>query len=985
MDYRPSVRVMKTKFPQRANLTRNEPAMRKRWDEMKLYGEIQKNRKNADLFVLHDGPPYANGYVHMGTGLNKILKDVVVKYKTMRGFRAPYIPGWDCHGLPIEFKVTRETEGIENLSALEIRKLCLDYAMKFVDIQREQFMSLLCFGDWHKPYLTVHSSYEAAVIETFGKLVEAGAVYRQLKPIHWCMSCRTALAAAELEYQTLPSDSIYVRMEVDGHVKAAFGLPEDTPNVYALIWTTTPWTLPANTGIMVGEKVEYSCIKAKRADGETEYFILATDLVREVMAVGGVGEFEQVKIVTGDKLVRLTYKHPFVERTCKLVPSPYIKLDTGTGLVHTAPGHGSEDFYVGTSQGLELVSPLDDGGCFTDEFEMMKGVNVFDANPKINELLEKEGYMFQHGSMEHEYPCCWRCKEPVIFRATVQWFIKVDHPLPARPENPEGKSLRAQSLIAVQPEFTEWIPEHGRASMMTMLKERPDWCISRQRTWGVPIPALHCKKCGEATLNKELCDRVQQLFAEHGADEWYRRTASEIAPEGFACKCGSTEFEKEPDIFDVWFESGNSWNAVCRERDEIKDQFPVDLYLEGSDQYRGWFQTSLLPAVASTGSAPYKTVLTHGFIVDEDREKLSKTKKDKKEYGKARGKKLTAEEEKLKTLFANAEDCAKNFGADILRIWTTSVDYREDIRLSNEIMERRQQAYRKIRNTIRALLGNLNDFDPKKNRVEYKDMNGVDRWALMRMEEIRAEVTDAYEKYEFYRAFNVLNNFCIVDLSSFYIDVTRDRLYCDGEDWPGRRSAQTAYYEIAKTMVKLFAPILAYTCEEAWQYIPGAPDEAKSVHLADWPVENEKIKENEYIQHFFKGWRKFFEYVRPVIMISLEASRDKKIIASNLEGKVRFTFSKEGMQAYKMEEIVWFLERERNKLSEYIVCSEVLFSEVGSRSNDAPIERITHVSIEKSEYPKCARCWNLRPSVGKDEKYDDLCERCVKVMNELNG
>ncbi|MHC4660299.1 MAG: isoleucine--tRNA ligase [Planctomycetota bacterium] len=977
-DYKKSVRVMKTKFPQRANLTKNEPEMRKRWAEMKLYEEIQKNRKDADLFVLHDGPPYANGYVHMGTGLNKILKDVVVKYKTMRGYRSPYIPGWDCHGLPIEFKVTRETKGIEDLSAVEIRKLCNDYAMKFVEIQREQFESLLCFGDWHRPYLTVHPSYEAAVIETFGRLVEAGSVYRQLKPIHWCMSCRTALAAAELEYRALPSDSIYVRMEVDGPVKALFGLPEDTPNVYALIWTTTPWTLPANVGIMAGDKIEYSCIKAKRPDGKTEYLILATDLVREVMAVSGIAEYEDLGIIKGDRFDQLTYRHPFVERTGRFVLSPYIKLDTGTGLVHTAPGHGTEDFVIGVPQGLPVVSPVDERGNFTDEFGMMKGVNVFDANPKINEHLEKTGHMLHRGTMEHDYPCCWRCKEPVIFRATEQWFIQIDHPTVYN--NPEKKTLR--KLAIDETGKTEWIPGHGEATMLTMLEERPDWCISRQRVWGLPIPALHCTGCGEAVLTKELVDNVQNIFAEHGADEWFRRSAAELAPPGFKCKCGSSSFEKEPDTFDVWFESGNSWRAVCREREELKGRFPVDLYLEGSDQYRGWYQLSLLPSIASTGHRPFEAVLNHGFIVDEDRDKLSKTKHDKKKFAKAKNEKNTKEEEKLKTLFSNAQDCAENFGADILRIWTTSVDYHEDIKLSKEIIDRRQQAYKKIRNTIRALIGNLNDFDPKKNTVEYKDMQGVDKWALMRMEEIRAQVTDAFNKYEFYRAFNLLNHFCIVDLSSFYIDVTRDRLYCDGEDWPGRRSAQTAYYEIVKVMVKLFAPILSYTCEEAWQYIPGAIDEAESVHLADWPEEKPDWRENdEFPVKYSFGWGDFLSILRVTVMHKLENLRVEKSIRSNLESDLEIKYNKN-----ESNEPLWsFCNKEHDKLAEYFGCSNVKLSPVDFAGDSSIKAHHTEIQAKKSDYLKCTRCWNLRPSVGEDEKYPDICNRCVKVMNELEG
>ncbi|MDO8137813.1 MAG: isoleucine--tRNA ligase, partial [Candidatus Brocadiales bacterium] len=810
MDYKATLNLPVTDFPMKADLAKKEPEVQKKWDEEELYGQIRKARRGAKKYILHDGPPYPTGDLHIGTGLNKILKDLIVRYYTMRGYDAPFIPGWDCHGLPIEHRVMQSlTKGkdpekldklleaardesrvsgqlssktkalLSSLVAPEnetkltpeetaqfsankpmIRKLCRHYAELYVNLQKAQFKALGVLGDWDDPYLTLDPKYESAIIDTFAKLVAGGYVYRSLKPIHWCMRCQTALAEAELEYDEETSPSIFVNFRLIDNLSGLFPLnPNEHVNI--LIWTTTPWTIPANLAIALHPESHYAAIRyTNPLTQKNEVTIMAQSLVESVMEKVGVKTFESLDSVLGKELAGKRYQHPLREAQGIIVTADYVSLKEGTGCVHTAPGHGLEDYLTGCKHNLPIFSPVDAAGRFTQEAGEFQGQTVTQANPRIIERLQSLEAILHKSTLRHSYPHCWRCKEPVIFRATKQWFIDIDH-----------QGLRAQALEAVK--NAKWVPEWGGERLGGMIHLRPDWCISRQRAWGVPIPAFYCTNCEEVLLTPETVYFVRDIFMEKGSNSWFSLEAKDLLPPNTHCqKCGGANFSKEMDIFDVWFESGSSHHAVLHGRNELS--FPADMYLEGTDQHRGWFQLSLLPSVGAWGSAPFRTVLTHGFVVDEKGEKMSKSLGN----------------------FISVEDALKRFGADIIRLWASSQDYRQDINTSMALMGRMSDPYRRIRNTFRFLLGNLHDFDPRKDSVEYTALPEIDRWALHKTQRLIETVTRAFEGFEFHKVHHSIHHFCAVDMSAFYFDVLKDRLYTWGKDSQGRRGAQTVLQEV---------------------------------------------------------------------------------------------------------------------------------------------------------------------------------------------
>jgi isoleucyl-tRNA synthetase len=944
--YRDTLNLPKTDFAMKANLTQREPQMRKKWAKENIYGKIRKARSGSELYVLHDGPPYANGDIHMGHVTNKVLKDFVVKYKTMAGFDAPYVPGWDCHGLPIESKVVTELgEKVRQMGKLDIRKLCYKYASKYVKIQSRQFQELGVFGDFDKPYLTFKPSYESGILEVFAEMVDKGLVYKQLKPIHWSIGCETALAEAELEYKDIASPSIYVNFPVTGESVDKlidFGLIKEDETrdamVCFMIWTTTPWTLAANLAVAVHPYLEYATLRYEK-DGTKFISIVATDRIDAVVAAGGLAEGTYSigeETVRGSKLEGLRYVHPFVEKNptdkdaFMIILAEYVTTEDGTGLVHTAPGHGVEDYLSGQKYSLAVYSPvLDDGRYDNTVPDWLRGRNVLEVDAVVNNDLQRRGLLFAQGQIVHSYPHCWRSKGPVIFRATEQWFISVDKELPGL-----EKSLRDLALETI--DVVEWIPAWGRKRIGGMLESRPDWCISRQRSWGLPIPVF-VNAAGQALLTKESVLAVAKYIAEHGSDSWFTHSPRQILgddfelPEGFMLD----ELQKEENIFDVWFESGCSWYSVCVK--ETGWPVPVDLYLEGSDQHRGWFQLSLLPGLGATGRPPFKSVLTHGFTVDEKGMKQSKSLGN----------------------YVNAQEEVAKYGADILRLWVSSVNYQEDIRCNDEIIGRTQDAYRKIRNTLRYLLGNIDDFDPAKMSVAYDKMFEIDKWAMQQLQKLIAGVTEAYDSFIFHRVYSLLYNFCTVEMSSIYMDVLKDRMYCDAADSPSRRSAQTAMYNILDALVRMLAPILVHTAEEAWATMKSKSGDAESVHLAPMPKVDDSIDYKSDEQR----WEKLMA-LRDEVLRVLEGLRRDKKIASNQEACVTINCDEQdaaALNAFGLEQF-----------AALCIVSEVkLQKAVGE----------TIVAAQKSSYEKCQRCWNYWPTVETSAEHPDLCKRCIEVVS----
>lgn len=938
MNYRETVNLPRTSFSMKANLRQREPELQKLWREMGLYALVRKARAGCPKFILHDGPPYASGELHIGTGMNKILKDVVVRSRTMMGYDAPYVPGWDCHGQPIEQRVLQEL-GKDALStpAAEIRRRSRQFAEKHMKAHIRQFQQLGVLGDFEHPYATLAFGYEKAVIELFAGLVERGFVYKRLKPIHWDYETRTALAEAELEYEDIASPSVYVKFPMADDVRDLFPAIGAEP-VSVLIWTTTPWTLPANRAIALAERAEYAAVRYHDpVTGRPEVAILAEDLAERVMAKVGATQVAELGLCRGGQLEGRRYRHFFSNALCPIVLAPYVSLEDGTGCVHTAPGHGREDYETGLAYGLEIFSPVDDAGCLTEAAGEFAGLHVFEADPRIVERLRQMGHLVHAESITHSYPHGWRSKKPVVLRATEQWFVAVDH-----------RGLRQAMLEAIQQ--VRWVPDWGQGRIAAMVSERPDWCISRQRAWGIPIPAFYCTACNAVLLTKETVLAVAELFGRAGSDAWFHTDPAAILPQGTRCeKCGGASFRKETDIFDVWFESGSSHRAVLRgpqaERQGLS--WPADLYLEGTDQHRGWFQLSLLTAVAADGAPPFREVLTHGFVVDEKGEKMSKSLGN----------------------FISVEQALKDFGAELQRLWTASVDYLSDIHTSRDIIARMEEPYRRFRNTFRYLLGNLDGFDPARHRVAPDEMPDVDRLALSRTHRLIRDTLAAYDACQFYRVYQRAYQFCTVDLSSFYLDVVKDRLYCEGADSLGRRSAQTVLCETLEALVRLLAPVLIHTCEEVWQQIPWR-EELPSVHLARFPEPRGDWIDDALEQR----WDRILA-ARNDVARELERLRAAKEIGSGLDAAV--TLFAEG-------ELHSFLAEHAALLPEAFIVSEVTVQS-GTSPDAAAGQDLPGLGVlaRPSLRPKCARCWRLLPSVGADALHPELCGRCAAVVRAL--
>ncbi len=942
-NYRKTLNLPKTAFAMKANLTQREPQIRKSWDKQKMYDTIRAQRENAPKYILHDGPPYANGDIHMGHVINKVLKDIVLKYKTMLGYDTPYIPGWDCHGLPIEVKVMAELgDKALDMDKLEIRKLCQKYASKYVKLQSKQFSALGIFADYKNPYLTMKPSYEKGILDVFAELVEQGIVYKQLKPIHWSIGCETALADAELEYQDITSSSVYVNYPVDTETKARMcelGLcNQDEENVYFMIWTTTPWTLVANLAVAAHPSIEYTTLRYE-LNGKKCVSIVAAQRAEAIAKAGGLEESEysisDVR-VKGADLEKLRYNHPYVEKNPTendayfVINALYVTVEDGTGLVHIAPGHGSDDYVAGQSYGLSTYSPVVDNGDYDETVpEFLKGQNVLKVDPIVIEKLEELGLLFAKKEILHSYPHCWRSKMPVIFRATEQWFISVDKEVANR-----GKSLRNLALDSTSD--VKWIPSWGEKRLRGMLESRPDWCISRQRVWGLPIPAFYNSN-GDTLLTAESVRAAAKYIGEKGSNGWFTDTPKEILGEDFILPDGFSwdDLYKEENIFDVWFESGCSWNSVAK---AAGWDVPVDLYLEGSDQHRGWFQLSMLPALGATGKPPFKRVLTHGFTVD------AKGMKQSKSLGN----------------YVNAQEEIKKYGSDILRLWVSSVNYQEDMRCNDEIIGRLQDAYRKIRNTMRYLFSNIDDFDPTTQAVATKDMVEIDRWALSQYKKLVENVLAAYEDFAFHKVFSLIYNFATVEMSNIYMDVLKDRLYCDAKESQLRRSAQTTMHIILDGLIRLISPVLVHTSEEAWDSLKFKSQDAESVHFASMPEANSVDIDSGNDAK----WDIILE-IRDKTLRSLESLREAKEIASNQEARVVISSNnQEIMDALDM-------------IGENQFASLCIISEAKFERSDTD----TAIKASKSPHSKCERCWNYLPSVGTISDNPDLCQRCADVVN----
>lgn len=918
-DYNATLNLPKTEFPMRAGLPKSEPETLKRWEQEKIYEKLMEKNEGKPLFVLHDGPPYANGNIHLGTSLNKVLKDIIVRYKNMSGFKSPYVPGWDTHGLPTELKA-RAKAGVENsttISELEIRKICREFALGYLDDQRNQFKRLGVIGEWDNPYITLLPEFEAKQIEIFAEMACKGYIYKGLKPVYWCPDCKTALAEAEIEYAEDPCHSIYVKFKVNddqGKLKALGIEPE---KCYFVIWTTTTWTLPGNVAICLGPDFDYSIIKC----GD-EYYIMAEALAADAMKEAGKEDYEVVGTMKGIEFEYMKAQHPFLDRESLVIVGDHVTLESGTGCVHTAPGHGVEDYDVCKNYPeIPIVVPVDADGRLTEEAGQFAGLLTGDANKPIAQHLDSIGALFALKKIIHQYPHCWRCKNPVIFRATDQWFCSV--------EDFKDEAVKAINEV-------EWIPGWGKDRITSMVKERKDWCISRQRKWGVPIPIFFCKDCGEPYIDRDAMMAVADLFRKEGSDAWFKYDASEILPEGTKCpKCGGTHFNKEQDIMDVWFDSGSSHAAVLEQRDYLK--WPADLYLEGADQYRGWFQSSLLTSVATKGTAPYKAVLTHGWVVDGEGRKMSKS------LGNG----------------IDPQEIVEQYGADVLRLWVASSDYHADIRISKDILKQLSEAYRKIRNTARYILGNLNDFNPDTDMVDVKDLYPIDKWAIAKLNELNDKVRAGYDAYEFHQVYHSIHNFCVVDMSNFYLDVLKDRLYTEKADSASRRAAQTTIYMILDAMTRMISPILAYTSDEIWRYMPhGSNCDKECVLFNEMPAKVDVDIDAE----FMARWDRIHE-LRDLVKKSIEVAVKNKLIKSSLESKIVLTCGGDNYE---------FVNSVLGELTAVFIVSKV---ELVKGDSDE-----INVVVEKAEGEKCERCWVYSDTVGQNSEHPTLCARCAEIL-----
>ncbi|MGB9867264.1 MAG: isoleucine--tRNA ligase [Bacillota bacterium] len=927
MDYSSTLNLPKTKFPMKANLPVSEPEIQRFWEEKGVYKKLLERTQGRPKFILHDGPPYANGDIHIGTALNKVLKDIVVRFASLDGFYAPYVPGWDTHGLPIELQMLKSLGmNKENVSPTELRKACREFALKYKDIQKEQFKRLGVRGDWENPYLTLDPKYEAKQILVFGEMLKKGYIYKGLKPVYWCPSCETALAEAEVEYKDARSPSIYVRFKVaDG--KGV--VPNDASFV---IWTTTPWTLPANLAICVHPEREYAVVETTQGK-----MVLAVELVDRAMKDMHIPEYRVLGRVLGSALEGVLCSHPFVNRTSLVILGGHVTVQEGTGCVHTAPGHGQEDFEVGERYNLGVIQPIDSKGYFTSEAGEFQGLFYRDANVHIIRVLKQKGALVAEGTIVHQYPHCWRCKSPLLFRATEQWFASV-------------QGFREEALRAI--DEVKWVPPWGKDRMRNMVAERSDWCISRQRVWGVPIPVFYCKKCRKPLVTDSSIKAVAKLFEREGSDAWFTREAREVLPPGTACpECGCTEFEKETDIMDVWFDSGSSHAAVLEVRPELK--WPATIYLEGSDQHRGWFQSSLLTAVATKGRAPYEIVLTHGFVVDGEGRKMSKS---------------------LGNVISPLSVIAR-YGADVLRLWVASSDYSGDVRISEDILKQLAEVYRKIRNTFRFILGNLYDFDPNADGVEYEELLEIDKWALSRVSGLTKKVTQAYRSFQYHLIYHDVHNFCVVDMSNFYLDILKDRLYCDSANSKARRAAQTALYQIARVLVRLLDPILPHTMEEVWQHLPKLSGDPESVELCSWP-EGEARWEDETLE---AKWNKVLE-LRDYVAKALEEARTSKLIGSSLEARVTLVVKDEGM--------LEFLRGNLELLKTVFIVSQLeVATGMPSQGVGAAVYENDKLAVvvNGARGAKCSRCWTYSEDTGRDPAFPETCPRCARVLKEVSA
>lgn len=928
-DYGATLNLPKTSFQMKANLPNKEPKFIKMWQEQEIY--FKGIDKDKPSFILHDGPPYANGEIHIGHALNKILKDIILKYKRLRGYNAPYIPGWDTHGLPIELKVTEKLGSkAKEMTPAEIRELCAEYAKKWVGIQREGFVRLGVLGDWENLYLTLKPEYEAKQLEVFGELYENGYIFKGLKPIYWSPVTETALAEAEIEYKNVSSPSIYVKMKANQDLLDRIGMTEET---WVVIWTTTPWTLPANVAISLNPDFEYGVYKTEKGN-----LILGKDLAEQAFSAMEIENYELIKEFVGRDIERTTYQHPFLDRTGLVILGTHVTADAGTGCVHTAPGHGQDDYVVGTRYGLPVISPINHKGVLTEDAGQFAGLFYAKANKEICAYLEGTGDLLKLKMIEHSYPHDWRSKTPVIFRATEQWFVNV-----------EGSDIRERALKAL--DDVTFIPAWGRNRIGSMLETRPDWCISRQRVWGVPIPVFYNVATGKEIFNRDILNRIIEIVKKEGTIAWVKYSAEELIGEELLEKYNlkDVELRKETNIMDVWFDSGVSHRAVLETRGDLLHR-PADLYLEGSDQHRGWFQTSLLTSIGSTHDAPFKNILTHGFVNDGEGKKMSKS---------------------VGNTVVPA-DVIKVYGADILRLWCASVDYREDVKISDNILKQMAEAYRRVRNTARYILGNSNDFNPNTDRVPYEQLMEIDKWALHKLEVLKRKVTENYDKYEFYNLFQDIHYFAGVDMSAFYLDIIKDRLYTEGTNSIERRSAQTVMTEILVTLTKMIAPILSFTAEEIWETLPEVLKDKESVLLTDWYKEND-----EYLNPEIENkWVEIIK-VRKEANKSLEKARQGKdrIIGNSLDAKV--------MLHSTDAEIQKFLVENREKLELALIVSEVeIVENIDETFTKGEEATDLYIKVFHAEGEKCERCWKYSKELGKDPEHPTLCPRCASVLKK---
>jgi isoleucyl-tRNA synthetase len=957
LDLKKTINLPQTAFPMKANLPQNEPKMLEHWEQMGIYERIREARKGAPRYILHDGPPYTSGPIHMGTALNKCLKDFIVKSKTMAGFDAPYVPGWDCHGLPIEIKVDKELGGKKlQMKASDVRAACRKYAQKFLDLQRTQFKRIGVFGRFDRPYATMNPQYESVVLSTFFSFYENGFVYKGLRAVYWCMHDETALAEAEVEYENHVSPTVYVKYALkDDPEKLDAGLKGK--QVFTVIWTTTPWTLPASMAVAFHPNEEYQAILINSTN---EVYIVAEKVAGAFLAQTGLGKdgFAVLAYFPGRKLEYANFAHPFLDRNIIGVLADYVTMDTGTGVVHTAPSHGAEDFATGVKYGLDATSNVDEKGILRNGLPEYDGQYVFKANPLIIELLRKRGALLHESKVEHSYPHCWRCHNPVIFRATEQWFISMETPMPG--ETGKSDTLRTRTLEEIKKVM--WDPSWGYERLKNMIETRPDWCISRQRVWGVPIAVFLCESCGKPLNDQDVNCKVVELFRKSGADAWFTTESDTLLLAGTKCPhCNGTKFEKETDIFDVWLESGASYLALID--DEPDYPWPSDLYLEGGDQYRGWFQSSLLCAMGTHGTPPYKGVVTPGWTLDEKGQAMSKSRGND----------------------VDPVDISSRLGGEVVRLWVASVDFREDVVGSEALMQRVGENYKKIRNTFRYILGNLEGFDPQRDAVSFDQMEALDQYMLRQTVAFTADVRNAYDEFAFHKIYHRLNHFCIVDLSAFYFDVLKDRLYIFAPRSQARRSAQTAIWRIGEGLVRLLAPIMTFTCEEVWKYLPSVACREDSVHLVHFPSQadilsvtatSDQEKLLGYVEKLNGSsnpdddWASL-RSVRNEVLKALEEARNNKLIGTGLEAQVTITAS---------DPIYSLLQRYAGQLRYLFIVSQVTLVQ-GSGNGTGGV----HVEVKKADGAKCERCWNYSTHIGDDKIYPTVCERCSTVLKELEG